>query len=98
MSELASPYSIRKGHYIEVLAEKANGEIVYGLMAKDGLIYRFHLCDIAEFLQNYPSDKEGWYWNHSKDRYAVERDSLDSDILHVNPAFVAEHFVARIYS
>lgn len=58
-------------------------------MCHDGLTFKFDYEDIKDLLAHYPRDREGWYFNESKDRLMAER---DFDRVIVNPSFVYKHF------
>ncbi len=60
-------------------------------LAKDGLLYRFNSIDVIKWLsQNFISDKGGWYFNATKDRYCAEWSGKDKIV--INPSIVAFRF------
>jgi len=64
----------------EIIAEITN----------DGLLYRFKDSIIRQKLTNLPSDKKGWFFNESRDRYCAEN-TFDGFIT-VNPSKVVDLF------
>lgn len=70
----------------------SDGNIIWGKMARDGLIFIFS-TEIAPYLDKAykTKDKYGWYFNESKDRYVAEREG-DGDIS-INPSFFSIHAV-----
>ena len=56
-------------------------------LANDGLIYLFEPKDIIFHLnKDYESDKDGWFYNSSHDRYCAEK---GADGILVNPSIVS---------
>lgn len=50
---------------------------------KDGLLFRIKRNDFEDILSNYPSDRNGWYFNESRDRFIAENDG--PEIVICNP-------------
>lgn len=98
---LVSDRELRAGKYVKCLLSTDKGRIVEAVMSKDGLLYRVYREDIEEFLTDYPEGRGGWYWNSSRDRYAVEKIEIGEkgkEIVRVNPMFIALHFLStRLY-
>ena len=61
-------------------------------LSNDGLIYVFDKVDIVHHLNRIcESDKKGWFFNQSKDRYCAEKNDLDDTVI-VNPSMVVTIF------
>ena len=59
-------------------------------LSHDGLIYLFDPVDIVSYLDRIcKSDKTGWFFNSSKDRYCAER---EGKYISVNPSMVVTIF------
>lgn len=88
---------IKDGSYIEFIGKTKEGNLIYGVMSKDGLFYYFHHRDVQELLdKHYPyRNIYGWYFNSSKDRYIAE---CNGESICVNPCFVDMMFVEKLYS
>ena len=56
----------------------------------DGQLFMFDYKDIATLLAGYPRDADGWFFNHTRDRYIAELTS--NDRVTVNPQFCYNHF------
>lgn len=93
--QLVSDREIRKGNWIRALVERKDRQIHDCVMCKDEQLYLFAQQDIADILATYPSDKHGWFFNSSKDRYIGEKEQIG--VVSLNPSFVDRHFVSRVY-
>jgi len=88
------PRLIKNGLFCRVTCKTKSGDKIPAVMSHDGTFYYFTQSDIEAFLQEYPADKHGWFFSQTTDRYIAEKTVYG---ISVNPAFVAKHFVERIY-
>jgi len=79
-------------YYQPALVETHDGRILDCAICNDGQLYLFMLSDIAEILASYPRDREGWFFNTTRDRYIAEPYSGDPAKVAVNPSFVTHNF------
>ena len=83
---------IEKKYYTPILLKSKDfGNTVHGAVSKDGQVFMFDLMDVKPVLDmHYPvTDKEGHYFNESKDRYIAE---FRFDRVVTNPQFVWRHY------
>jgi len=85
---------IKNGTFCRVTCKTKAGDTIPAVIIYDGTFYYFTQSDIEVFLKEYPADSRGWFFNQSKDRYIAEKTPFG---ISVNPAFVAKHFMERIY-
>jgi len=85
---------IKNGLFCRVTCKTKSGDEIPAVMDSAGTFYYFEQSDIEHFLGQYPADKHGWFFSQTTDRYIAEKTVYG---ISVNPAFVAKHFVERIY-
>ena len=56
----------------------------------DGQLFMFDYDDIAALLATYPRDNDGWFFNHTQDRYIAE--IVGENRVTVNPQFCYQNF------
>jgi len=83
---------IERKYYQPALVETADGHVLDCAICNDGQLYLFTLADVATILAAYPRDREGWFFNTTRDRYIAEPFSCDPTKVAVNPSFVTKHF------
>src|SRR4051812_36904599 len=86
---------LNQKYWQPVICETSQGDLVEGLMARDGLAYKFMLEDIETMLDQYPEGDGVWYFNDTKDREIAELHG--SGEVSVNPQFVTKNFKQVVY-
>jgi len=83
---------LERKYYQPALVETHDGRVLDCAISNDGQLYLFELADVAAILTTYPRDREGWYFNDTRDRYIAELYCGDAAKVAVNPSFVTTNF------
>jgi len=83
---------VERKYYLPALVETHDGHVLDCAICNDGQLYLFAFADVATILATYPQDREGWFFNTTRDRYIAELCSWNKTKVAVNPSFVTKHF------
>jgi hypothetical protein len=76
-------------HWTEIMFE----DETIGVCSPDGLLFAVALEDVKDHLAKLPSDKEGWFFNSSRDRYcAAPWGFADIPAISINPGWAYRTF------
>jgi len=83
----------KNGTFRKITCKTKAGNTIPCLLSRFGTSYYFEQSDIEVFLQEYPADRHGWFFNPSKDGYIAEHTPFG---ISVSPVFVHNH-VAEVW-